>query len=64
MFLMILLLLGAKRYLVKYFKETTVKIAPTIIIKINKILTDFRYFCISGFFSFFEKTPAPNEITT
>ena len=31
--------------------------------KLEKILTDFKYFRISGFFSFFEKTPAPREIT-
>ena len=37
--------------------------APTTIIKTNKIFTDFKYFFISGLFSFFEKNPAPSEIT-
>ena len=37
--------------------------APTTIIKTNKIFTDFKYFFISGLFSSFEKNPAPSEIT-
>ena len=37
--------------------------APTTIIKTNKIFTDFKYFFISGLFSSFEKNPAPKEIT-
>ena len=31
--------------------------------KLEKILTDLMYFFTSGFFSLFEKTPAPNAIT-
>ena len=36
---------------------------PTIAIIINNILTDFKYFLISGFLSPFEKRPAPKDIT-
>ena len=39
------------------------RMVPTTAIKTNNIFTDFKYFLISGFFSFFEKNPAPKDIT-
>ena len=44
-----------------YIKKT--RIVPTTAIKTNSIFTDFKYFLISGFFSPFEKNPAPKDIT-
>ena len=44
-----------------YIKKT--KIVPTTAIAISSIFTDFKYFLISGFFSPFEKNPAPQDIT-
>ena len=44
-----------------YIKKT--KMVPTTAIKTNNIFTDFKYFLISGFFSLFEKDPAPKDIT-
>ena len=38
-------------------------IEPTIAIITNNMFTDFRYFLTSGFFSPFEKNPAPKDIT-
>ena len=44
-----------------YIKKT--RITPTTAIRTNRIFTDFKYFLISGFFSPFEKNPAPKDIT-
>ena len=44
-----------------YINKT--RIVPTIAIIPNSIFTDFKYFLISGFFSPFEKNPAPKDIT-
>jgi len=44
-----------------YIKKT--KMVPTTAITISSIFTDFKYFLISGFFSPFEKKPAPKDIT-
>ena len=44
-----------------YIKKT--RMDPTVAIKINSIFTDFKYLFISGFFSPFEKNPAPKDIT-
>ena len=44
-----------------YIKKT--RMVPTTAIKTNSIFTDFKYFLISGFFSPFEKNPAPKDIT-
>ena len=44
-----------------YIKST--RIVPTTAIITNNIFTDFKYLLISGFFSSFEKDPAPKDIT-
>ena len=44
-----------------YIKKT--KTVPTAAITISSIFTDFKYLLISGFFSPFEKKPAPKDIT-
>jgi len=44
-----------------YINKT--KMVPTTAITISSIFTDFKYFLISGFFSPFEKKPAPKDIT-
>ena len=41
----------------------SISIIPTIVIRPSNVFTDFKYFLTSGFFSFFEKDPAPNDIT-
>ena len=44
------------------YKNKT-NIIPTTAITVKRIFTDFKYFFVSGFISFFENAPAPKDIT-
>ena len=55
-------LLNGVNLLFRNYKNNT-KIVPTKAIIIKSILTDFKYFLVSGLTSFFEKAPAPKDMT-